>query len=81
VRAGYVIRGRDSKDGRRVNLRLTKAGVRIKSEKSVLDPARVRNVLAQLTAQERKETIHGLALLARASEQAMQRAKVARSYV
>jgi len=80
ARAGYVIRGRDSKDGRRVNLRLTKAGVRIKSEKSVLDPARVRNVLAQLTAQERKEAIHGLALLARASGQAMQQAKLARSY-
>ena len=80
ARAGYVIRGRDSKDGRRVNLRLTKAGVRIKSEKSVLDPERVRNMLAQLTAQERKEAIHGLALLARASGQAMQPAKLAGSY-
>ena len=66
ARGGYVIRERDSKDGRRVNLRLTKAGVRIKSEKSVLDPERVKTVLAQLTAEERKEAIHGLALLARA---------------
>lgn len=81
ARAGYVIRGRDSKDGRRVNLRLTKAGVRIKSEKSVLDPVRVEKVLALLTPQERKEAIHGLALLARASGQAMQQAKPARSYV
>jgi DNA-binding MarR family transcriptional regulator len=72
ARGGYVIRGRDVKDGRRVNLRLTKAGVRIKSEKSVLDPVRVKTVLAQLTAEERKEAIHGLALLARASGQAMQ---------
>ncbi len=80
ARAGYVIRGRDSKDGRRVNLRLTKAGVRVKSEKSVLDPARVRNVLAQLTAAERKQALHGLALLAQASGRAMQRAKPARSY-
>jgi DNA-binding MarR family transcriptional regulator len=80
-----VIRGRDSNDGRRVNLRLTKAGVRIKFEKSVLDPVRVQTVLAQLTAQERKQAIHGLTLLARASAQAMQqrgaKAKSARSYV
>ena len=85
ARGGYVNRGRDSSDGRRVNLLLTKAGVRIKSEKSVLDPARVQSVLAQLTAEERKEAIHGLALLARASAQAMQQrgvtAKSARSYV
>jgi DNA-binding MarR family transcriptional regulator len=69
---GYVIRERDPKDGRRVSLRLTKAGVRIKSEKSVLDPARVRNLLAQLTPQETKEAIRGLALLARAASEAMQ---------
>ena len=84
ARGGYVIRVRDSKDGRRVNLRLTKAGVQIKSEKSVLDPALVRNVLEQLTHGERKEAIHGLALLARASAEAMQKrstGKAERSYV
>jgi DNA-binding MarR family transcriptional regulator len=85
ARGGYVIRERDSKDGRRVNLRLTKAGVRIKSQKSVLDPVRVRTLLAQLTAEERKEAIQGLALLARAAAQAMEQrasaAKTARSYV
>jgi DNA-binding MarR family transcriptional regulator len=72
ARNGYVIRERDARDGRRVGLRLTKAGVRIKSEKSVLDPARVRAVLDQLTAAERRQAIHGLALLAQASAQAMQ---------
>ncbi len=84
ARGGYVIRERDSKDGRRVNLRLTKAGVRIKSEKSVLDPARVETVLAQLTSGERKQALHGLALLARASTEAMQKrgvSKAHRSYV
>jgi len=73
ARNGYVIRERDSKDGRRVGLRLTAAGVRIKSEKSVLDPKRVRAVLNQLTAEERRQAIHGLALLAQASTRAMQR--------
>jgi DNA-binding MarR family transcriptional regulator len=82
ARGGYVIRERDGKDGRRVNLRLTRAGVRIKSQKSVLDPGRVRAVLDQLTAAERRQAIHGLELLARASGEAMQKSKstkVARS--
>ena len=83
ARSGYVIRSRDSKDGRRVSLRLTKAGVRIKSQQKVLDPERVRNVLGELTAEEREQAIHGLALLARASGQAMQKsgeATATRSY-
>src|SRR5580704_13325066 len=73
ARGGYVVRSRDPKDGRRVNLLLTRAGVRIKSEKSVLDPERVRFVLYQLTPEERKTAIQGLALLARASAEAMQK--------
>jgi DNA-binding MarR family transcriptional regulator len=71
ARNGYVLRERDAQDGRRVGLRLTKAGVRIKSEKSVLDPARVKAVLNQLTTEERRQAIQGLALLAKASTQAM----------
>jgi DNA-binding MarR family transcriptional regulator len=84
ARGGYVIRERDGQDGRRVNLRLTKAGVRIKSQQKVLDPERVRRVLGELTVGERQEAIHGLELLARASAQAMQKSgagKAARSYV
>lgn len=83
ARGGYVIREKDAKDGRRVNLRLTKTGVRIKTKNSVLDPARVDAMLAQLSADERKEALHGLALLARASGQAMQQrgaVKLHRSY-
>ena len=53
--------------------RLTKAGVRIKSEKPVLDPERVRNVLSQLSAAERELALDGLALLAKASMEAMQK--------
>lgn len=73
ARGGYVARSRDARDGRRVNLRLTKAGVRIKAQKSVLDPERVRAVLSQLSAAEREQAIHGLELLARASGYAMQK--------
>jgi len=71
VRQGYVSRTRDPHDARRVNLLLTHAGVRIKSEKSVLDPARVQAVLEQLSEQERESALAGLALLARASHAAM----------
>ncbi len=84
ARGGYVVRSRNPKDGRRVNLLLTRAGVRIKSERSVLDPERVRFVLYQLTPEERKTAIQGLALLARASAEAMQKRqgerKTKRSY-
>lgn len=73
ARAGYVVRQRHPQDGRRVSLRLTKAGVRIKSQKSVLDPERVRSMLDQLTARERQDAIRGLALLARASAQATEK--------
>jgi DNA-binding MarR family transcriptional regulator len=71
VRQRYVVRKRGAHDGRQVRLLLTRAGVRIKSEKSVLDPGLVKNVLAQLPLQERRRALEGLALLAQASHRAM----------
>jgi DNA-binding MarR family transcriptional regulator len=73
VRQGYVARGRAAHDARQVQLLLTRAGVRIKSEKSVLDPALVRKLLKQLPAGERRQALAGLALLAQAAHKAMQR--------
>ncbi len=66
-RKGYVVRDRDSADRRRVHVRLTSAGVRIREASSVLDPARVEALLARLTAAERKQPMQGLALLATAA--------------
>jgi DNA-binding MarR family transcriptional regulator len=66
-RAGYVKRGRDARDGRRVLLRLTSHGVRIKDMQKVLDPERVKLLLGALPAQERTAAIRGLALLAGAT--------------
>ena len=77
AKQGYVTRKRSGEDGRKVHLRLTKAGVRVKSEKSVLDPARVRYVLEQLTAKEREQALAGLGLLAKASHRAMSIRKIA----
>ena len=68
-RKGYVVRLRDATDRRRVHVRLTSAGVRMRSATSVLDPERVDAVLARLTEDERVRAIHGLELLARASQE------------
>ena len=67
-RKGYVARARDSADRRRVHVRLTSAGVRIREATSVLDPSRVEALLARLTEPERAAAIHGLALLAAAAQ-------------
>ncbi|MBZ5507802.1 MAG: MarR family winged helix-turn-helix transcriptional regulator [Acidobacteriia bacterium] len=84
VRQRYVVRKRATQDARQVHLLLTPSGVRIKSEKSVLDPALVNALLEQLGANERKQALHGLGLLAHAAHKAMQnkktRVKKNRSY-
>lgn len=72
-RKGYVGRERDAGDGRRVLLRLTAAGVRVKQAQSVLEPARVRGLLAQLPPRERAEALRGLALLADAAQRFMEK--------
>ncbi len=65
--AKYVRRERDPADGRRVLLRLTAHGVRIKEQQKVLDPQRVRALFEQLGAADRADAIRGLALLASAA--------------
>ncbi len=72
-RRGYVRRRRDAKDARRIQLRLTAAGVRVREAKSVLDPDRVGALLACLTPEEREKGLHGLALLAKAAGESMRR--------
>ena len=66
-RNGYVHRSRDRADARRVNLRLTPAGLRIKRQQKVLDDARVRELLERLSPEERVSAIAGLQALARAA--------------
>lgn len=74
ARGGYVLRPRDARDRRRVNLRLTPAGVRIKEAQSVLEPERVRGMLRWLAEPQRREALHGLALLAGAAQKFMETA-------
>ena len=66
-RDGYVQRERSTADRRRVDLRLTEAGVRIKKQQKVLEPDLVAAVLAQLDERKRKQALRGLELLAEAS--------------
>ncbi len=67
ARDGYVTRGRDPNDGRRVALRLTTAGARVRDQKTVLEPERVKGMLARLDASDRRDALRGLELLARAA--------------
>ena len=70
-RKGYVVRLRDTTDRRRVHVRLTSAGVRVRNASSVLDPPRVEQMLARLSDSEREAAIRGLRLLADAAQAQM----------
>ena len=67
-RKGYIVRLRDSADRRRVHVRLTSAGVRIREATSVLDASRVEALLARLSPADRDAAVRGLALLADAAQ-------------
>jgi DNA-binding MarR family transcriptional regulator len=67
VRGGYVVRERSTEDRRRLDLRLTPAGLRIKKQQKVLEPELVASMLSHLNERERKQALRGLELLAEAS--------------
>ena len=66
-RGGYVTRERSKEDKRRVDLRLTPSGVRIKRLDKVLEPELVAAMLAHLEEQKRRHALRGLELLAEAA--------------
>lgn len=65
--AGYLVRTRDRQDARRVDLRLTAAGLRLKQQQKLLDPGLVEEMLKRLKGPSRKQALHGLQLLAQAA--------------
>jgi DNA-binding MarR family transcriptional regulator len=71
VKGGYVDRAVDAADRRRVQLRQTEAGVRVRTAHSVLDPVLVAELLAHLDPATRADALHGLSLLAEAGGRAM----------
>jgi DNA-binding MarR family transcriptional regulator len=66
-RGGYVRRSRSKEDARRLDLRLTPAGVRIKSQQKVLEPDLVSAMLALLDGKDRRRALRGMELLAAAA--------------
>ena len=66
-RGGYLSRGRNKTDRRRVDLRLTAAGARIKRQQKVLEPELVAAMLGKLDRAKREEALQGLRLLAQAA--------------
>jgi MarR family transcriptional regulator, organic hydroperoxide resistance regulator len=80
VKLGYVERAKDKRDGRKVNLTLTKTGAKIKRSKSVLDPKLIEALLNRLSEEERGKAIEGLALLAYASDLEMKAKSLNKSW-
>ena len=70
-RKGFVVRMGDPADGRRVLVRLTEAGGRVKEANSVLEPGLVEALLKSLVPEERQAAIDGLRILADGAERLM----------
>lgn len=68
ARLRLVVRTRDERDARRVQLRLSDAGVRLRARRSLLDPDRVRAALQRLPDAERDAVVAGVQLLAQAAQ-------------
>jgi DNA-binding MarR family transcriptional regulator len=69
VRGAYVVRERSGEDRRRLDLRLTQSGLRIKKQQKVLEPDLVAAVLARLDEPRREQALRGLELLAEAARE------------
>ena len=67
VRGGYVSRERDAHDARRIALRLTKDGARVRERKSVLDRDLVAAMLGRMKSRERASALAGVEALAQAA--------------
>jgi DNA-binding MarR family transcriptional regulator len=77
-RGGYCTRERSQADKRRVDLRLTASGVRIKRQQKVLEPELVQAMLARLDERKRKQALRGLELLAEAAVEMVRSGELSR---
>jgi DNA-binding MarR family transcriptional regulator len=72
VQRGYVVRDVANDDRRRVELRLTQAGVRLRGAQEVLDAARVSEMLERLSPSDADDALRGLETLADAARRMME---------
>jgi DNA-binding MarR family transcriptional regulator len=77
-RGGYVRRERGKEDGRRVELRLTPAGVRIKRQQKVLEPDLIAAMLDRLDEKRRSRALRGLELLGQAARELVESGEMQR---
>ena len=75
-RSGYARRFRDGTDGRRVGVRLTSTGTRIREQNSVLDPDLAHEMLSLLSRDDQETAVRGLELLGNAAETLMQKRRL-----
>lgn len=65
---GYASRERSTSDRRQVQLKLTPAGLKLREAQSVLEPERVRGMLALLSPVELEAGLRGLELIGQAAD-------------
>lgn len=78
-RLGYARRIRDRGDGRRIGVRLTAAGARVREQNSVLDPDLAKEMLSLLKSHDQETALRGLELLGGAAETLMEKRRLRRT--
>lgn len=71
---GYIVQRRGAGDGRAIDLRLSVKGAAAMQSSSVLDTARVKRMLSNLSVLDRRRALHGLSLLGKAARSGGERA-------
>jgi MarR family transcriptional regulator, organic hydroperoxide resistance regulator len=75
VRDGYIARRRDPNDSRCVGLTLTRVGLRIKEQNTILDPDLLRDMFRLIPAEELETALQGIERLAKSARVLLQRRK------
>jgi DNA-binding MarR family transcriptional regulator len=74
-RSGYVSRTADASDGRRIGLRLTTAGMKIKEQNTILDLDLARELFSLLRPDEAERALRGIEMLAQSARIMLRRRK------
>jgi len=75
VRRGYIAQKPDESDARRVDLRLTTAGLRVKEQNTILDPDLMKEMFRLVPAQELETALRGIECLAKYANVLLRRRK------